>query len=100
MAAYAARYWFPVTRCAERPERTQAKVLRNILARHRTTEFGLEHRFRDVRTPDQFRKQVPVQDYETLRSYIERQRCTGVAALTVDAPLFYAQTSGSTGKPK
>ena len=26
--------------------------------------------------------------------------CTGARALTVDAPLFYAQTSGSTGKPK
>ena len=40
-------------------------------------EFGVEHRFADMRTPEQFRERVPVQDYETLRGYIERQRCTG-----------------------
>src|SRR5688572_28100642 len=100
MAAYAAKYWLPVTRWAKRPERTQERVLRDILARNRATEFGVEHRFGDVRTPVHFRKHVPVQDYETLRHYVERQRCTGARALTVDAPLFYAQTSGSTGKPK
>ena len=100
MAAYAARYWTPVTRHAERPERAQAHVLRNILAANRTTQFGVEHRFAGVRTAGHFREQVPVQDYEKLRAYIERQRCTGAAALTAEPPLFYAQTSGSTGKPK
>jgi hypothetical protein len=43
---------------------------------------------------------VPIQDYEKLQPYIERQRSTGAAALTAEAPLFYAQTSGSTGSPK
>ena len=43
---------------------------------------------------------MPVQEYDTLRPYIERQRCTGAAALTAEAPVFYAQTSGSTGTPK
>ena len=41
-----------------------------------------------------------MQDYETLRPYIEDQRRTRVAALTAEAPLFYAQTSGTTAKPK
>ena len=100
MTAYAARYWLPVTRHATRPERAQADALRRILAANRTTEFGHAHRFADVRTPREFREQVPIQEYETLRGYIERQRCSGVAALTAEPPLFYAQTSGSTGKPK
>jgi hypothetical protein len=41
-----------------------------------------------------------VQHYEMLRPYIERQRRAGEAALTAEAPLFYAQTSGTTGTPK
>ncbi len=100
MAASAVRYWTPVTRAAERPERAQAHVLQKILAANRTTHFGVEHRFADIRAPGHFRDRVPVQDYETLRGYIDRQRCTGAAALTTEPPLFYAQTSGSTGKPK
>ncbi|MGH9257938.1 MAG: GH3 auxin-responsive promoter family protein [Vicinamibacterales bacterium] len=100
MTAYAARYWLPVTRHAERPGRAQERVLRHILTANRTTQFGVEHRFAEVRTPEDFRQRVPVQDYETLREYIERQRCSGAAALTTEPPMFYAQTSGSTGKPK
>jgi GH3 auxin-responsive promoter len=100
MTAYAARYWLPVVRHATRPEEAQADALRRILTANRTTEFGRAHRFSDVRTPREFRAHVPVQEYETLRGYIERQRCNGVTALTAEPPLFYAQTSGSTGKPK
>jgi hypothetical protein len=100
MAAYAARYWLPVIRHAARPEQAQADALRRILTANRTTEFGDAHRFSGLRTPHEFREQVPVQEYETLRGYIERQRCSGVTALTAEPPLFYAQTSGSTGKPK
>ena len=100
MAAYVAKYWMPVARCAERPERAQEHALRAILTANRTSEFGVEHRFADARTPERFRHQVPVQDYETLRGHIERQRSSGAAALTAEPPLFYAQTSGSTGKPK
>ena len=100
MAAYGARYWSPVTRCAETPERTQAAVLQNMLDANRATQFGVEHRFASIRTVEEFRERVPVQDYEKLRGYIEHQRSTGTAALTAEPPLFYAQTSGSTGKPK
>ena len=100
MMACAARHWMPVKRHAERPDRAQEQVLRDILTANRATEFGVEHRFADLRTPEHFRRRVPVQDYEKLCGYIERQRCTGAAALTAEAPLFYAQTSGSTGKPK
>jgi hypothetical protein len=100
MAASAARYWWPVTVHARRPDRAQDQALARILAANRDTQFGLEHGFAAVNTAEQFRQRVPVQDYESLRRYIEHQRCTGAAALTVDPPLFYAQTSGSTGKPK
>jgi hypothetical protein len=100
MAAYGWRYWKPVARHAETPERTQAAVLRQILMANRATDFGVEHRFADIRTAREFAERVPIQDYEKLRGHIERQRSTGAPALTAERPLFYAQTSGSTGRPK
>jgi hypothetical protein len=100
MLAYAARYWLPVTRFAQYPDRTQEKVLRRIVTANRATRFGDEHRFSRIITSQQFRDRVPVQDYETLRGYIDSQRQTGAPALTAESPIFYAQTSGSTGKPK
>ncbi len=100
MAAYAVKYWAPVNRCAETPARTQSTVLQRLVDANRATQFGVEHRFASIRTVDAFREQVPVQDYETLRGYIEHQRSTGAPALTAESPLFYAQTSGSTGQPK
>jgi acyl-coenzyme A synthetase/AMP-(fatty) acid ligase len=100
MRAYEALYWRPVKRRAFAPDAAQREVLATLLSANRTTRFGVEHGFSDIRDPAQFRERVPVQDYEQLRPYIDEQRRTGSPALTKEAPLFYAQTSGSTGAPK
>jgi len=100
MRAYEAVYWRPVTRRTVAPDRAQREVLAALLARNRDTRFGREHGFSDIRDAARFRERVPVQNYELLRPYIDEQRRTGTPALTLEAPLFYAQTSGSTGAPK
>jgi hypothetical protein len=100
MALHKARYWRPVARMASRPATTQQSVLRRLLVANRGTRFGIEHGFADIHDHRALVRQVPVQDYEMLRPYIEDQRQTGSAALTAESPLFYAQTSGTTGKPK
>src|SRR5688572_11874745 len=100
MLAYQVRHWAPVKRLADDPDRAQEHVLRRILTANHTSEFGLEHRFADTLTAQQFRERVEVQDYETLRGYVDRQRHTAARALTTEPPVFYAQTSGSTGQPK
>jgi hypothetical protein len=100
MQAYRTLFWRPLKRQAAAPDQAQRDVLARLLAANRDTRFGREHGFDDIRNPAQFRDRVPVQDYEQLRPYIDDQRRTGAAALTREAPLFYAQTSGSTGTPK
>jgi hypothetical protein len=100
MRFYRHRYWQPVKQQAGRPDLAQTEVLRSIVSANRDTTFGREHGFADIACPRLFRDRVPTQHYEALRPYVERQRCTGEAALTAEAPLFYAQTSGTTGTPK
>ena len=43
---------------------------------------------------------VPVQSYENLREYIEKQEEEKKPYLTAEQPVMYAQTSGTTGDPK
>src|SRR5262249_34607035 len=100
MRAYEALYWRPIKRRAVEPDRAQRAVLAALLFENRDTRFGREHGFSNIRDPAEFRKRVPVCDYEQLRPYIDQQRRTGTTALTKEAPLFYAQTSGSSGAPK
>ena len=100
MRVNGARHWRPVKAWAAAPDRAQAEVLARLMANNRETRFGVEHGFADIRDAAAFRQRVPVQDYETLRPYVDEQRRTGTPALTREAPLFYAQTSGSTGAPK
>lgn len=74
--------------------------MQRLLHVNRKTRFGTEHGFSEIRNHAELQQKVPVQNYETLRPYIDEQRLTGVQALTTESPLFYAQTSGTTGEPK
>ena len=100
MSIYGRRFWAPLDRAAEDPAGAQRAVLARILSANRATTFGRAHRFDAVRTPADYARQVPVQQYEDLHPLVERQRITGEPALTAEAPEFYAQTSGTTGVPK
>lgn len=100
MLAHGYRHWRPLAAMADRPQVAQSGVLRKLLSANAGTRFGGEHRFSTIRSHEEFVAQVPVQTYETLRPYVEEQRLTGAAALTTEAPVFYAQTSGTTGTPK
>ena len=94
------RHWRRVERLAHQPDEAQGKVLARLVGANRETRFGREHGFGGIRDYRDFQARVPVQDFETLRPYIDEQRRTGAPALTAERPVFYAQTSGTTSKPK
>lgn len=94
------RDWAPFIRKTCDPGPVQGALLRRILARQSETAFGQQHRFRALRTFDDYRQAVPIQSYEDLRPYIEGQEQTSEPRLNAEPPLLYAQTSGTTGKPK
>lgn len=82
------------------PKAAQEKVLRRILNKNKNTRFGKEHKFSSVRSYKDYQKAVPVQNYEDLEPYIERQIETKNPELTGEQPILYARTSGTTSKPK
>ncbi len=97
------REWWPARRfdrAAAEPERAQAAVLRALLRRNAQTAFGREHGFGAIRTVAEYRRAVPVRDYEALRPYVRRIVEGEAAVLTAEPVTAFATTSGTTAEPK
>jgi sterol desaturase/sphingolipid hydroxylase (fatty acid hydroxylase superfamily) len=90
----------PFVEATKNPRTNQLKVLISILTKNQDTQFGKEHDFASIRDYATYCIKVPVNDYETLRPYIDKQMIEGLPALTISKPCLYNQTSGTTGKPK
>ncbi len=82
------------------PKEVQHMRLMKIIRRNEKTGYGKAHNFESIKSVEDFRKCVPVNDYEDLRPWIEREDQTNEHVLTQETPLRYAVTSGTTGKPK
>ena len=82
------------------PMRAQDAVLARILRDNRDSAFGRRHGFAALEGYTAYASTVDVQDYETLRPYIEAEIARGEAALTLAPPAGYVCTSGTTGQPK
>jgi hypothetical protein len=94
------RQWARWQELTAKPEEIQHKRLLKMIARNRATSFGRNHHFGEIRTLNEYRKRVPIGDYERLRPYVERAQCGEKNMLTAEPVLMFAQTSGSTGQPK
>ncbi len=78
------------------PLDTQERVLQNLLDAGRYTEFGRQYGFADIQGYEQFKRRVPLQDYESLKPYIERTM-TGEQGLLWPSDIYwFAKSSGTT----
>jgi hypothetical protein len=79
---------------------TQEKVLQNLLLSAKDTSFGKDHHFNSISSYQEFKKQVPIRDYEDLKPYIERVVKGEENVLWKGKPLYFAKTSGTTSGVK
>ena len=77
-------------------EALQSKVLRNLVESAAGTEWGVKHKYDGIRTYSDFAARVGVQDYETLKGYIERMRHGESDILWKGRCKWYAKSSGTT----
>lgn len=82
------------------PKAFQERRLFEILKMNEGTIFGVEHNFQNIRTIEQFKKNVPIRDYEGHRKYIEMIFKGEANALSALPPHYFTKTSGTTGQPK
>ncbi|MFC4212489.1 GH3 auxin-responsive promoter family protein [Pedobacter lithocola] len=78
----------------------QNKILLKLVEDAKHTAFGKDHHFSDIRNYSDFKKHVPVQDYEGLKPYVDRVVAGEVDVLWKGKPLYFAKTSGTTSGVK
>jgi hypothetical protein len=89
-----------IRRAADNPLAAQDKIFQQLLQTGSRTAFGKEHGFEKIRSYEDFKKQVPIRDYEGLKPYIERIKKGENDVLWKGKPLFFAKTSGTTSGVK
>src|SRR5690554_2262409 len=84
----------------DHPIEIQNKIFQELISTGRQTQFGKEHNFACINTYEDFKKQVPIRDYEALKSYIDLIRNGNSDVLWVGKPIYFAKTSGTTSGSK
>ncbi len=78
------------------PYRYQQRIFDELISKGRNTLFGKDHDFSSIRTYDDFRKHVPVRDYEGLKPYFDQVVQGTPDVLWEGKPAYLAKTSGTT----
>jgi len=82
------------------PVQTQEKVLQNLIANGRKTAFGKDYFFSEINNYQDFKKRVPVLDYEDIKDYIARIIKGEENVLWPGLPIYFSKTSGTTSGVK
>lgn len=84
----------------QNPVETQHRVFRLLISEAKNTAFGIDHRFDSIKDYNDFKDNVPVRDYEGLKSYIDRAVAGEPDVLWKGKPIYFAKTSGTTSGSK
>lgn len=82
------------------PANAQRRFLLELLRRNAATVFGRQHGFASICTEPDYRRRVPIRDYEGFRPYINRMTGGESMVLTASQPVMFTMTSGTTAEPK
>ncbi|WP_353139546.1 GH3 auxin-responsive promoter family protein, partial [Pseudopedobacter sp.] len=78
----------------------QRQTLNHLVKQAKNTVYGRDHHFESIKSYEDFKKNVPVSDYEDLRPYIDRVVKGEENILWKGKPLYFAKTSGTTSGVK
>lgn len=78
------------------PFDVQNEALRKLVVSGKDTEWGHLHDYENIHNAEQFKRNVPVQDYESLKPYIDRMRKGEQNILWNKEIKQFAKSSGTT----
>ncbi|MFY8108627.1 MAG: GH3 auxin-responsive promoter family protein [Bacteroidia bacterium] len=77
------------------------ELIRNeLLQKAANTKFGKDHKFASIQSYNDFKANIPVRDYEGLRTYIDAAVNGEADVCWPGRPLYWAKTSGTTSGVK
>ncbi|MGZ3757967.1 MAG: GH3 auxin-responsive promoter family protein [Mucilaginibacter sp.] len=78
----------------------QQQTFNSLISQAKQTGFGKDHHFNSINNYDDFKRNVPVRDYEDLRPYIDRVITGEDNVLWPGTPAYLTKTSGTTSGVK
>jgi hypothetical protein len=85
---------------SSQPAETQLRIFNQLISKASATAFGKDHGFEKIKGYADFKKHVPIRDYEALRPYIERVTGGEPDVLWPGKPIYFCKTSGTTSGTK
>ena len=89
-----------IQKWANNPIETQEKVFKNLITEGAKTAFGKDHDFTNITNYNDYKKRVPIRDYEALKLYVDRVVAGEENVLWKGKPIYFAKTSGTTSGAK
>ena len=97
---FAALINFQINKLRKNAVPLQQSTFNTLIKQAKDTTFGIDHNFSDIHSYEDFKKNVPVRDYEDLRPYIDRVVHGDANVLWPGKPVYLAKTSGTTSGVK
>ena len=79
------------------PIQQQNKTFNKLISKAKNTEFGRYHDFKQINSYNDFKKNVPVRDYEALKDYIDKVVNGQKNILWPGKPKYFASLYGPNG---
>jgi hypothetical protein len=89
-----------IVKWATHPVDSQKKTLKKLIAFGKNTVFGNDHNFNNIKSYNDFKKNVPIVDYEGIKKYINEIKEGRKNILWPGRPKYFAITSGTTSGEK
>lgn len=97
---FASLVYNQIKKGARTADADQEAIFKTLIKKAGSTEFGKDHSFAKISSYDDFKRLVPVRDYEQLKSYIEKIKEGTPDILWKGKPIYFAKTSGTTSGVK
>lgn len=78
----------------------QNQTILKITGQAKNTLFGKDHDFSNIKSYDDFKKRVPIRDYESLKPYFDKLVAGEADIFWPGLPKYFSKTSGTTSGTK
>ena len=78
----------------------QEKTLKYLIRKSKKTTFGKDHNFSKIKTYKDWKKNVPIRDYEGISKYVDAMKAGEKDVLWPGKPVYFCKTSGTTSGSK
>jgi len=79
---------------------SQKKIFELLVKSAKNTQFGKDHGFSKINSYSDFKKKVPIRNYEGISDYIEKIKSGEKDVLWPNTPIYFCKTSGTTSGVK